>query len=542
MNYLIFLFFMMILPSCGFVKSDDQAKEDRNGRDQFSIQNDRTRDDDGDGVSNFEELEKGRSPYIANIPDLRVRFLQNYTITVGYKSLQDGTEGEFVIETKSHQDHPDYKYRVGDVLVRSISEKNSASIGKFVTHSYGEVKESDLTLVGHPDVDSKVFAQYALDYRKFFNPEDYELKDIKIELENSVKLSSSEYFSEISNLSLNFYYFDHEKETYELLDTKKIERHFQAGINETFTVTLENIPSKLLVDSFFKRGEFVVSEIGDYEIPEMSTTYKTLLSSVKEKTVPVVYNSPLESSVNYVALIDGKDKFIYILEYLYGDKLVVENNNLKKINQFENNLPNFTYLTELKDLDKKGKWFVFTNKLRSHYLSHKFSKKDIISLSYITGDVLSTQKSENLFSFNDKAESLGASVLYLLGKITPNSRLNFQLKPQEIWGDKIKNWSDQIYSVGGGCGKNCMRREFKCNFEFNIFEKIQAGQEFKFKENFSDHLEYVYLVINQEEFNLSKLLAEKKQIVSGLVRIFMSKLKKYQKYLQFQMLMKIKFH
>ena len=258
--------------------------------------------------------------------------------------------------------------------------------------------------------------------------------------------------------------------------------------------------------------------------------------------MPVVYNSPLESSVNYVALIDGKDKFIYILEYLYGDKLVVENNNLKKINQFENNLPNFTYLTELKDLDKKGKWFVFTNKLRSHYLSHKFSKKDIISLSYITGDVLSTQKSENLFSFNDKAESLGASVLYLLGKITPNSRLNFQLKPQEIWGDKIKNWSDQIYSVGGGCGKNCMRREFKCNFEFNIFEKIQAGQEFKFKENFSDHLEYVYLVINQEEFNLSKLLAEKKQIVSGLVRIFMSKLKKYQKYLQFQMLMKIKFH
>ncbi len=509
MKFLISTLLIFLLASCGFNSSDEAGGEPQVGQvDPLKPSTSPNEDFDGDLMSNKDELDIGRNPNIANIPNVRVRFLQNYKITVHYKSLADGNEGEFVIDTKTHQDNPDFKYRVGEIFIRNESFNTAANVGKFSTHTWGDINEHDLTWVNYPEADPRFYSDKVLEYKKYFNPDAYEITNITVSLENSVKLKGNDGFKDIKNLSLNFYYYDYEKESFELIQTKLVERHFQAGVNETFDVVLENVPVNLISENYFKKGEFIISELGDFEIPEMELTYKTLLTSVRAKSIPVIYNTPLESEVTYVGINGASASFADILNTLYGSKAVIEQNELKKINQFENNLPDFTYLSEIKEHDKKGKWFVFTNKLRKHYLDHKFAPSDIVSLSYITGNILAVQKAEKIFSYRGLADSTDQMKIYPLGNVTPNSRVHLQFRPERLWGEKIKHWKDTIFSPGGSCGRNCISREYYCNFKFNIFESLD--QKLSFNTDLSSEASRIKLIINQDEFSLAELVAQKK--------------------------------
>ena len=514
MKLVFSMFLLMMIVSCGFrsdegTKSADGALANPTratiptGAGELKEQ-----DSDGDLMLDKEEKAIGRNPLIANIPNVRVRFLQNYKISVKYRALADGAAGDFVIDTKVHQDDPDFKYRVGEIFIRNESYKNAANVGKFATHSWGEVAEHDLSWVSYPEVDTRFYSDKVLRYKQYFNAEKYEITGITVVLENSVQLKANEGFKNIKNLTLNFYYYAYEKEAYELIKAQKIERHFNAGVNETFDVVLENVPATLIVENYFKRGEFIISELGDFEIPEMATTYKTLMTSVRTKSVPVIYNTPLESDVSYIGMNGNEKSFAEILNILFGSKIVIEQDKLKKINQFETNLADFTYLAELKAIDKQGKWFIFTNKLNQHYLDYKFSPKDIISLSYITGNVLAEQPSEKIFSFREAANSENGAKLYPLGNVLPNSIIHIQMEPKRVWGEIKRNWTDSISSPGGSCGQNCISREFTCWHEFNLFDSIDTT--FVFSKDYDWELGRIKLLVNQDEFSLKELVDAKK--------------------------------
>jgi len=516
MKLLFSICVLLALASCGFKSSEEEGPQPSAG--PTSNTNGTTipvkpievkdQDSDGDLMLDKNEVALGRNPLVANIPNVRVRFLQNYKIAVRYKALVDGKEGEFVIDTKVHQDEPDFKYRVGEVFIRNESFKNAANVGKFSTHTWGEIQEHDLSWVSYPEVDARFYSDKVLRYKQYFNPEKYEITGITVALENSVQLKGNEGFKNVKNLTLNFYYYDYEKESFELIKAKKVERHFNAGVNETFEVALENVPVNLITENYFKRGEFIISELGDFEIPEMETTYKTLMASVQAKSVPVIYNTPLESSVSYVGVNGKEASFAEILNVLFGTTAVIEQDKLKKINQFESNLPDFTYLTELKALDKRGKWFVFTNKLNQHYLDYKFSPKDILSLSYITGNLLASQDAEKIFSYRDAAHSQVGAKIYPLGNILPNSTIHIQMEPKRAWGEIKRHWTDSISSPGGSCGRNCISREFTCWHEFNLFEPIDTN--FIFLKDYDGELGRIKLLVNQDEFALKELVDAKK--------------------------------
>jgi len=230
-------------------------------------------DSDGDFIKDKEEQEFGRNALVADIPELQVRFLQNYRIETTFKK---GEESKlFVIDTKVGVNDPDFKYRVGKIFIRDKSFQNAATIGKFSSHSWGDIENYDLTRIKYPEVAASFFHNEALKNKQYLD-EGNKIENISVALENSVKLSANKYFKSINNLEINFYYYDYETESYELLATKKVDRHFNAGVNETFEVVLDNLPRKLLEENYFKKGEFIISEINDYEIPDLNTTYKLL--------------------------------------------------------------------------------------------------------------------------------------------------------------------------------------------------------------------------------------------------------------------------
>jgi hypothetical protein len=506
MNIIISILIMSLLSSCGF-KSDEKAIDDGNevtSIDTFTNEN----DSDGDFINDLDEVNNGRNPLVANLPELKIRFLQNYQITGDFKNKKTDAIESMLIDTKVRADDADFKYRVGSLFIRDNAFKNAASSGRFSSHSWGFVEDFDLTWVKYPEVDPSFYSSKAIEYKKLYNKDEYDEQSVSVKLENTVKLPANKFFKSVKNLELNFYYYNYQKESYELLDTKLVERHFNAGVTETFEVEISKIPSDLIEDNYFKKGEFIISEVNNFEIPDLKTDYQTLLASIKEKSIPVTYNTPLETKVFYVGLNGITKSFSSILSSLFDKKFTIESNVLTKVNQFENNLADFTYLSEVKDQEKAGKWFVFTNEINQHYLDYRFKKGDLISLSYLTGQALANQSNEKVYSYREKASSGDDFEIYPLGNISTNSSVDIQIQAKRKWGVKSKFREDDPQSSGGSCGSNCYSSPFKCHIQ--IHEVSSFDEEFNFSKELNDQFSRIELLINEDTFSLNKLIEEKK--------------------------------
>jgi hypothetical protein len=492
MKLFILLLITINLVSCSVKSDGEETVQEVSTTDELSASS----DSDGDLMNDKEEANYGRNPFIADLPDIRVRFLQNYKITVHYKDLLTEVEGEFVIDTKVGANDPSFKYRVGNVFLRENSYKTAASIGKFANHSWGGYRDHDLSWVKYPDIDQKFFQENVMKYSKFFNNEKYKVTNVQVELENSIKLKANTDYKEIVNPELSFRFYNYESEKFEIIHSVKIEKTIVSGVNETLTVKIENVNPKLISENYFKKGEFIISEMTNYEIPKIKTDYFTLLNSVKNKTVPVVYNTPLETEVRYVSAGSGI-KINKILEILFGKKYVVKNEKVTTINQFKNNLPDYTYLNELRTHDKKGSWFVFTNRLNKHYLEHDFTNKDVLSLSYILGKDLASQVEEKIFSYSHEVETTEHYQSYVLGNIQPNSEVSFFLESKRLFGEKIKHWKDSFSN-----------RTSRCDVEFNIFSSLD--EKLTFNKEFLGAISRIDLSINGDNYKLIELINAKK--------------------------------
>jgi hypothetical protein len=467
-------------------------------------------DSDGDGVNDADEIAQGRNPFVAELPDLKVRFLQNYKIEVSYHKNGTTEAKSFVINTDIKDTNPDFKYRVGNVFARNHALKTAASFGRFSSHTQGAFVEHDLSWVSYPELDPKFFHREAIKYRDIFNDSNV-IDDIKITLSNQARLNESSFFKDVKNLKLNFYFLNHETENYEVLASTNIDRHFQSGVYESFDVVIDHAPVSLLKESFFKRGEFIISEVDDYEIPSLATNYKTLLASVKAKTIPVLYETPLEEKTFYVAVQNGVS-FQELLKAAFDKNYEVREDALLKIGQFQNNLTDFTHLKEIQDKDKLGKWFVMTNEFKENYLDHKYTQADRIILSYVTGTELANQTQENIYSYVSEINGNKSESVLPLGNITPNSKIEFTLHPLNHFGRIVTKQHEVFNQAGGSCGKNCIQLPVNCTWEVNAFKDYNEG--FVLSSDLLGEGEKLDLIINGEVFKLADLLKEKKVLLT----------------------------
>jgi hypothetical protein len=513
MNYLLLLI-LAFSAACSFKSPDEKSNQAVSQYEELKPDDLAKMDTDGDTLNDLVEKEKGLNPFVADIPELRVRFLQNYAIKVNWhvKTL-DGVDHpdsawDFTIDTRVGRNDPDFKYRVGEILVRNKAFSEAARIGKFSSHSWGEIQESDLTRVIYPDIDTRFSGKNSLLTGKYFDNQSVVIDKVSAELENTVKLMPSSVYSSVKNLELNFYYFNYKTEAYELLDTKIVERHFNRDVNETFSVVLENIPADLISQNYLKKGEFIISEVKDFEIAETGIKYSELMKSVKNKSIQMVVNNPLETKSLFVAPCKNKNRFVDLMESVYPKQFKVEEDNLVKVGQFENNLSEYTHLKEIQGEDKKGKWFIFTDRLTRSYLDHEYKAGETIVLSYLTGKILAEQTSEKVNALRFSISGKDDYEIYPLGNVSPNSIIDFQLAPGKRTGEKVKKEEDHPSSSGGSCGRNCTTWQYNCHIKFHTFMNRDEG--FEFNKDLSEELSLLSLVINGEEFNLKSLIDAKK--------------------------------
>lgn len=448
-----------------------------------------TADSDGDLVNNQDELDVGRNPLIADIPVVNTMFLQSYKVFVTY--LDENKEKTFVIDSALSRNNPNYKYRVGDILIKEMSQRLSANIARFSSHSYGDYKAHDLTLVKYPELERSY--QQGLVSRYMHVISNHKITNVKIEIDSSVEMDDSSKYSEIKDLKIGYSFYHHDSEEYVTLAETKVERILVKGVIEKVKTIIDGVSPLFIYENLFDRGEFILSEIVDYQIPELKTNYKSLIRSVKEKTVPVIYSTPLHTKVHYVSLF--KDNFNSLMETAFDNKYKIENNKLVSINQFANNLGSYEDLKSLTS-DKKGKWFVLTNKLNKHFMNYSFTNKDIISLNYITGKELSKSINKKVISTDIKASSEDS---ISLGKIGVNSKISFYVSPIHTYGETVINKID-VLTPSGCSGRNCLSADFRCDMSVNTI----SDKEVPF--NLKDSIEDYYLEIEGVEYPISEYI------------------------------------
>ena len=502
---------LLTLCSCSF-KSDGPLNSNLSEISK-ELKIDPTGDSDGDVVKDTDEVSLGRNPFVAELPDLNIRFLQNYKIEVFYHAVDGDSvkdQKSFVINTSIKDTNPDFKFRVGNVFARNHALKTAASFGRFASHTQGVFEEHDLSWVSYPELDPKFFHGEAIKYRDIFNDKNI-IDDIKITLSNQARLNESPIYKEIKNLKLNFYFLNHETENYEVLSSVNVDRHFQAGIYETFDVVIDHAPVGLLKESFFKRGEFIISEVDDYEIPLTGTNYKTLLASVKAKSVPVLYETPLDEKIYYVSANSGVS-FQDVLKVIFDKNYEVKEDALLKIGQFQNNLTDFTHLKEIKDKDKLGKWFVMTNEFKEKFLDHNYTPTDRIILSYITGTDLADQTQESIYSYTSAIDGNKSESILPLGNITPNSKVEFTLHPVKHFGKSLTKNQEVYIRAGGSCGNNCVSLPVNCTWDVNVFKDYD--EVFILSPDLVGEGEKIDLIISGEIYKLADLLKDKKVLLN----------------------------
>jgi hypothetical protein len=482
--------------SCSF--KGDKSQDDKTTRsiEQLNPEELKQLDSDGDFVNDYDEIQSGRDRLIAELPELNISFLQNYKIDIKFKD-----DSVYTIDTSVRRDNPDFKYRVGNLYLKEHSLDSAARIGKYSGITWGKIKQEDFSMVKYPEIDKTYFHSKVLEFESFKNKE---IKEISIELDNNLKLTDKGHFDQIQDLELNFYYKDHKKDDLVQIHTAKIEKTFQTGIRENLSIIITNPPKELVLDSFLRRGEFILSEVKDFYIPSLKTKYSTLLKSIKSKSVSVYKTTPLENELRYVAVSNNGSKLTEILNILFDDKYRLENQKLVQVEQFTNNLSEFEYLHELKNSDKEGKWFVMTNKLRKHYLKHDFVIGDSITLSYITGNELSQRNEETFFSLNTNAFSGLNSKQFELGNITKNSKLELLISPKLIEGPKVDQKTGSFRYAPPRC-RNCTGGNWGIAIEFNINKVNFVSDSFEFNstEQFINQIE---LLINNTVIDLKELI------------------------------------
>ncbi len=255
-----------------------------------------------------------------------------------------------------------------------------------------------------------------------------------------------------------------------------------------------------------RHGEFIVSEVKDFYIPNLNLKYSELLKSVKAKTVSVYKSNPIEHELDYVAVKDIGSSFLEITKRLYGKNINISDGRLESIEQFRNNLEEFNNLSELKGMNKTGKWFVMTKQLKTHYLSHLYQSGETISLSYITGSELASQRAEKIFSKTDSVYTGEKGIVHPLGNINKNSQIEFSIYLNRERGKKLIQEHKKFSFRPPSC-RNCTGTNWSVWAEYSVNSFIQYYRDSEV-ENLDEANSIVKVLINNTVLNLAELEKE----------------------------------
>ncbi|RZF20634.1 hypothetical protein DAY19_11655 [Halobacteriovorax vibrionivorans] len=456
---------LVLCVSCGFSSEDKNEKN-------LNIESLKVNDLDGDLIEDTLENEIGLDKYLADVADVNIKFEQGYEIKL---ILEDEAKKGVIVNLAEsiNQDDVGFNYTYGSSLLKTKAFVESAKVARFATHSYGDVTDFELSKYVYPLTNENYRFQKQLDVKNIIDKDKFVVKNISLNFKANLYLESHPLIKEIRNPVFEVYYYDYRNRTYKLIKEEKIDLVLKENVLESFQVNIENIPNEFIFDNYFKRGEFLIISLKDYEVPTIGANYTNQMASIKERTTPVQVYTPNYQRQYFVSSKSPKS-LIQMLDHIYKENYEVSNNEVTKIGQFENNLSDYEELSKVALENKKGKWFAYTNKLNQHFLTYKYSPKDTITLAYITGEKLASQvkeKSRLLKAVVSNEDSINS-----LGTISKRSDLSFSIDTGNYWGERVIKDSGEFWTRP--CRGNCRVSDYRCRIDVRDFTGEQINEPF----------------------------------------------------------------
>ncbi|EPZ50885.1 putative lipoprotein [Bacteriovorax sp. BAL6_X] len=489
LNILILTLFLGFI-SCGF-------SEKKEGDLVSNIERLEDQDFDGDMILNDREDELGLNDQIADIPRLDLSFGQGYKLKLNIQN--DESLEEVIIKDSVKQDDADFSYTYGKNLLWDKSSQNSAKVGRFSGHSFGEISELDSDLIKY-DLDNELSRfESQLKIKKLLSKPKSSIESISINIKARLYLNKHPLFKEVRNPVFGIYYYDYKNKKYQVLKRVSLDLVLKENVLEEVSIELSDIPEGFVMENFLKKGEFVYLKLLDYELTELNTSFKNLIKSIKSKTTTVNIFNPYEHRIEYVSTKSGKS-FVQVLDTIYKDEYEISGNKLTKLGEFTNNLKSYEQLIEVRDELKKGKWFVYTNEIDQSYLTHPFSPQDSIVLSYITGNKLSNQIEGYTRSYRSVISDTNPELK--LGDFGVHSKVSFLIDVNEIWGDEVIKMVDTVRPAP--CHGNCPVSDFACVISLRHY----TGKKFRapFKMEYSSNV--FSIKVEDKEYSLDQLIED----------------------------------
>lgn len=481
---------LICLWSCGF--SDEEKGQGVNGVEQL-----KSNDLDGDLILNDREIELGLNKEIADVANVELRFNQNYKMELSF--VNENKSEQLILEEIILNDDADFQYTYGEGLLSQKAFKESARVARFQGHSYGEVSDKETDLFVYPLMNDQYRYKNQIVVNEKLREEGTKLSNITLTIKANLFLKHHSVIDEIRNPVFGVYYYDYKNRKHSLLKEVSLDLVLTQNSLETVDIEIGEVPREFLLNNYFKKGELVLISLIDYEIPSLGTTYKNQLASIRAKTTTVSVFTPNGLEVSYVASMNNKS-FVELMDGIYHDEFEVSDNEVTKLLEFENNLDGYEYLSEVRNEYKKGKWFIYTNKLRSHFLKHSYSPEDVLTISYITGNKLATQVQSQDRAYRYIVSN--QSGLFKIGDMNRNSIVEFVLEGGEVWGDDVVKMRETIRP--GGCRGNCRVADYACVIPLRHY----TDKSFRVPFNFKIHGSLLRITVGKNKYYLNELISE----------------------------------
>ena len=260
-------------------------------------------DSDGDLILDKDELSMGMNPLVANIPEIQADFSKDYSIRISYKDSTQSSSRTMYLFNQPLEDSPPIDKIMSRSAIKVQSLKEIARISA-LHQSHSDRLQIDKLNLQYFDINEGV---HLLHLNRLSKLSKNDIHNASVSHNIEVKLISNDYFSTITNIKIKFSYFDYKNSKYVELKTIIIEDILESGIPKIHHNQITDLSTELILNNYYNRGEFIISEIIDFDIPKLKTTYKKLISSVKRKSIPVIYSDPLRDTIYYVSL-QGKKK------------------------------------------------------------------------------------------------------------------------------------------------------------------------------------------------------------------------------------------
>lgn len=497
---IISIFVILLLSSCSFKKDEKESGGGNHSETKpLEVLQVDNADNDGDLISNSDEIRRGLNPNIANIPSLQMEFAKDFTIKINYKTKTDDFVKTFEIDTKKEKTESALIMRAGEPFYYDLSKKMASERIKTSKYNMINLPESGFRRFSSPDIPRSFINRKLLEFYGEFNKETDEIVSIEVETINLVHSTSSYIKKGITDLELSFLLFDEEMGDYVEISSGKVDKTIGYDEVVSFNVTATDIPADLFFKNFFEDGKFFVSEIKDYNYLDRGISFSNYLEGIKKKTMPVAVFSPTKKEIKYVAVNNGVSRIDEIIKKSVGQNYIVSNNELVAIDNVFNNLDDFESLSSLEGLYNKGSWLVISNELTNHYLDHRYTNHDSLIFSYFTGDELASNTKDKKTVYKEVFSSKTHKIN--LGSFSKNSSLGLTLSPRFVFGEdyELEEFTDDANTHTHDC-------------HYKVYKPYNFKDPYSFSDDLSKFSKKIVLSNGAVEFSVHDLA--KKGIVT----------------------------